>query len=178
MVDIDYSDTAPWRAQKVVTAFADAFIASNLDKRFEANAYAKTFLEDQVKQLKLRLEESERTLLDFAQQQQIVAVSEKSLAMENKLVGANVTLGNLVAERIKNEQLWKQVATADAMNLPQFLSNKAIEGLREKRNLLASEYNEKLETFQPSYPTMVQIKYKITEIDRQLATEVRAIESH
>ncbi len=56
LVDIDYSDTAPWRAQKVVTAFADAFIASNLDKRFEANAYAKTFLEDQVKQLKLRLE--------------------------------------------------------------------------------------------------------------------------
>ena len=52
---------------------------SNLDKRFQANAYAKTFLEDQMKQLKLRLEESEKVLLDFAQKEQIVAVTEKVL---------------------------------------------------------------------------------------------------
>ena len=29
-----------------------------LDKRFEANSYSKIFLEDQIKQLKIRLEES------------------------------------------------------------------------------------------------------------------------
>ena len=80
-----------------------------------------------------------------------------------------------MSERIKNEQLWKQVAAADAINLPQLLSNSVIEGLREKRNALVTEYEEKLETFKPSYPAMVQIKNKIAEIDRQLAIEVRTI---
>ena len=86
---------------------------SNLDKRFEANAYAKTFLEDQLKQLKLRLEESERGALEFAEREQIVVVTEKSSIAENNLASANAALGALVADRIKNEQLWTQVEAAE-----------------------------------------------------------------
>src|SRR5919108_500059 len=175
LVDITYSDPRPSRAQKIASAYADAFIASNLDKRFEANAYAKTFLEDQIRQLKLRLEDSEKVMLDFAEQQQIVVVSEKSSMAEYNLGSANAALGSLVSERIKNEQLWKQVETANAINLPQLLSNSAVDGLRAKRNALATEYEEKLETFKPSYPAMVQINNKIKEIDRQLGAEVNAI---
>src|SRR6266850_3283477 len=175
LVDISYADPVPPRAQKIVTALADAFINSNLDKRFQANSYAKTFLEDQAAQLKLRLEESEKALLEFGQKEQIVAVTEKSNIAESNLASANVTLGTLAAERIKNYEQWKQVETAKAISLPQFLSNSVIDGLRAKRNSLETEYQEKLETFKPSYPAMVQISNKIAEIGRQLASEVDTI---
>ena len=175
LVDISYSDPNPSHAQRIVTAYANAFIASNLDKRFEANAYAKTFLEDQLKQLKLILEESGRSMMNFAEKEQIVVVTEKSSIAESNLANANAVLGNTTTERIKNEQLWRQVETADAINMPQLLSNSVIAGLRDKRNLLATEYQEKLETYKPSYPAMVQLKNKIAEIDRQLATEVKTI---
>src|SRR5712664_306424 len=175
LVDISYSDPDPSRAQRIVTGLADAFISSNLDKRFQANSYAKTFLEDQAAQLKLRLEESEKVLLEFGQKEQIVAAAEKSNIAESNLASANATLGSLAAERIKNYELWKQVEAAKGINLPQFLSNSVIDGLRAKRNSLQAEYQEKLETFKPSYPAMVQISNKITEIDRQLASEVDTI---
>jgi capsular exopolysaccharide synthesis family protein len=175
LVDLSYSDPDPGRARRIASALADAFIASNLDKRFQANAYAKTFLEDQTKHLKLRLEESEKQLLDFAQKEQIVAVKERSSIAESNLASANATLGALVTERIKNEQSWKQVAAANAINMPQLLSNKVIEGLRDQRNALVTEYQEKLETFKPSYPAMVQIDNKIKEIDRQIADQAKAI---
>jgi polysaccharide biosynthesis transport protein len=175
LVDVSYSDPDPSRAQKIVTGLADAFINSNLDKRFQANSYAKTFLEDQAAQLKLRLEESEKALLDFGQKEQIVSTAEKSNIAENNLASANATLGSLAAERIKNYELWKQVETAKAINMPQFLSNSVIDGLRAKRNALETEYQEKLETFKPSYPAMVQISNKIAEIDRQLASEVGTV---
>jgi polysaccharide biosynthesis transport protein len=175
LVDISYSDPDPSRAQRIVTGLADAFINSNLDKRFQANSYAKTFLEDQAAQLKLRLEESEKALLEFGQKEQIVSAAEKSSIAESNLASANATLGSLAAERIKNYELWKQVETAKAINLPQFLSNSVIDGLRAKRNSLETDYQEKLETFKPSYPAMVQISNKIGEIDRQLASEVNTI---
>jgi polysaccharide biosynthesis transport protein len=175
LVDVSYSDPVPTRAQRIVTALADAFINSNLDKRFQANSYAKIFLEDQAKQLKLRLEESEKALLAFGQKEQIVSVTEKSSIAENNLASANATLGSLASERIKNQELWRQVETAKAINLPQFLSNSVIDGLRGKRKELETEYQEKLETFKPSYPAMVQISNKIAEIDRQLASEVNTI---
>lgn len=175
LVDIYYSDPNPARSQKIAAAYANAFIASNLDKRFEANAYAKAFLEDQIKQLKLRLEQSEKTMLAFAEKEQIVSVGEKSSIIETDLANSNAALGNIARERIKNEQLWRQVEKSDALNFPQFLTSNAIDGLRAKRNELVTEYQEKLQTFKPSYPAMVQIKNKIAEVDRQLAAEVRTI---
>jgi capsular exopolysaccharide synthesis family protein len=177
LVDLSYSDPSPARAQRITAAFAEAFISSNLDKRFEANAYAKTFLEDQLKQLKLRLEQSERQALEFAEREQIVVVTEKSTIAENNLAAANVALGTLVADRIKNQELWSQVEAAQGINLPQLLTNSVIDGLRGRRNALATEYQEKLETFKPGYPAMVQIKNKIAELDRQLTAEVLTIKA-
>ena len=61
LVDLTFMDPDPARAQQIANGYADAYIASSIDKRFQANAYAKAFLEDQIKQLKIRLEESRET---------------------------------------------------------------------------------------------------------------------
>src|SRR6185369_12650541 len=114
---ISYSDPSPVRAQSVANAFADAFVATTVDKRFQANASAKIFLEDKIQQLKIRLEDSEKKLLAFAQQQQIIDVNDKTSIAESNLASANAALGNLVSERIKDEQLWRQVEQSDAINL-------------------------------------------------------------
>src|SRR5208282_2531367 len=100
LADISYVDPSPARAQQIANAYAEAYIASNLDKRFQANSYAKTFLEDQIKQLKLRLEESERALLDFAEQEKMVELTDKASIAENNLAAANATLGQLISDRI------------------------------------------------------------------------------
>ena len=175
LVDIGYSDPDPSRAQKIANAYADAFIASNLDKRFEANSYAKTFLEDQLQQLKLRLQESDKALLDFGQKEEIVQTNDKASIADSNLAAANVALGHLVAERIKNEQQWKQLVSATAINLPQLLSNPVIEGLRTKLSALVTEYQQKLSKFKPNYPDMVQLKQQIDEINRELAIEVNTL---
>jgi polysaccharide biosynthesis transport protein len=177
LVNIDYSDPNPARAQKIAAAYAEAFIASNLDKRFQANSYAKVFLEEQLKTLKLRLEQSQKTLLDFAQKEEIVDTNNKASIAETNLAAANSALDTLVAERIKNETLWRQLDQATAINLPQLLSSSTVETLRSKRNALEADYQDKLETFKPSYPAMMQISNQIAEIDRQLASELKTLKS-
>ena len=177
LADISYVDPNPERAQKIANGYADAYIELNLDKRFEANAFAKRFLDDQTKQLKIRLEESEQAVLNFAEREKIVEVTDKASIAENNLAAANAAAGQLISERMKNEQLWRQVESVAAINLPQFLANPVIEVLRGQRKALETEYQEKLESFRPSYPAMVQIQNKIREIDKQLAAETKAIRS-
>jgi capsular exopolysaccharide synthesis family protein len=177
LVDIFYSDPEPARAQRIAAAFADAFIASNIDKRFEANSYAKVFLEDQLQQLKVRLEQSQKALLDFGRKEEIVQTNEKSSIAESNLAAANTAIGTLIAERIKSEQLWKQVEAAKAIDLPQLLTNGVIDGLRAKRGALQIEYQQKLETFKHSYPAMVELNNQIADIDRQLAAEVGTLKN-
>ncbi len=147
LVDIAYSDPSPERAQKIANAFAEAAIDTSIDKRFQANAYAKTFLEDKIDQLKLRLEESERALVAFAESEEIVEVQERESITEANLATAH------------------EVGTT------------AIENLRKQRNEFEIEYQEKLETFKPAYPTMVQIKRKIDGLDRQIVAETEEMNS-
>ncbi|WP_246742739.1 GumC family protein [Rhodomicrobium vannielii] len=175
LVDIRYLDPNPQRAQIIANGYADAYIASNLNRRFEANAYAKTFLDDQIKQLQIRLQESEQALIDFAEKEGMVEVNDKASIAENSLAAANTAAGQLISERIKNEQLWRQVESTTAINLPQLLTNQVVDTLRGQRKALETEYQEKLENFKPSYPEMVQISNKIKEVDRQLGAEVKAI---
>ncbi len=177
LVDISYSDPDPARAQRIAAAYAEAFISSNIDKRFEANSYAKVFLEDQIQQLKLRLEKSEKTMLDFAQKEQIVQTNDKVSIAESNLAAANGALGGLVSERIKNEQLWRQLESGDAINVPQLLSNNVISALRAKRSDLVTQYQEKSETFKPGFPAMIQLSNQIAEIDRQLTAEVKTLKN-
>ncbi len=175
LIDVSYQDASPQRAQRVANGFAEVFVAANLDKRFDANSYAKTFLEDQVKQLGLRVEESERAVVEYAEREQMLDSSDKLTLADQNLGIANNALGAALTERLKAEQLWRQIVDTSGMNLPQILSNASVDLLRQRRNALVSEYEEKLETFKPNYPGMIQIKNKIAEVDRQLATEVRAI---
>ena len=175
LVDLTYLDPSPVRAHQIANAYAEAYVASTLDERFQANSYAKTFLEDQIKQLQIRLEESEKALLDFAEREKMVEATEKSSIAENNLAAANTALGQLISERIKNEQLWKQMEKGTAISLPQLLSNHVIDLLRGQRKVLETEYQEKLENFKPSYPAMIEIVNKIKEIDRQITAEAATI---
>src|SRR5262249_46487778 len=151
-------DPDPGRAQRIANAYADAFAATTVDKRFQANASAKAFLDDKVQQLKMRLEESEKKLLKFAQQQQIVASEgDKASIAETNLAAANAELQGVTSERTKNELLWRQLDEPDAINMSQLLDNPVIATLRGQRKSLLLDYEQKLTTFKPSYPAMVQI---------------------
>lgn len=175
LVDISFTSPSPQRAAQIANAYADAYIAANLDRRFEANSYAKVFLEDQLKQLKLRLEESEKATLDFAERENMVETGDKQSIAETNLSAANAALGALISSRIQAEQAWKQVEQTPSISLQQLLNNKVIEGLRVQRNDLKRDYEQKLETFKPNYPEMMELSNKIAAVDKQIAIEVDTV---
>lgn len=100
---------------------------------------------------------------------------DKASIAEANLASAKAVLSILTAARIKNERLWKQLEAAIAITLPPLPSNGVIETLRSRRNVLQAEYREKLETFKPSNPAMLQISNQIAAIDRQLAAELKTL---
>lgn len=177
LIDISFTDPSPQRAQRIADAFGDAFINFNLDKRLESNAYAKTFLDDQIKQLKIRLQDAEKAMIEFAQKEQLIASNDKDSKGPTIFEQASNALATATAERIKNELQWKQVEAANAINLPQLLTNATISQLRASRGALTADYQEKSGTYGPNYPAMMEIKNKIAEVDRQLAAEVKTIKA-
>ncbi|MGZ9098093.1 MAG: GumC family protein [Brevundimonas sp.] len=185
LVSIRYDHPSPAVAARIANGFAENFIQANLDRKYESSSYAREFLEERIAQTKTRLEDAERQLVAYAGEQQIVSVSEPSTdgaAPPQSLVAGNLgainaSLSQVRAERVAAEERWRSARNSPVMTLPEVLANSTVQRLTEQRANLDTQYQQKLATFRPDYPEMVQLKAQIDEADaqiQQIAQNIRA----
>ena len=174
LVRINFDSSSPEFSARVANAVAEGFIAAGMERRFGASSYAKTYLEDQLKLTKAKLEQSERQLVAFAQKENIVNTGEagQSLATQN-LTQLNAALANAQDQRIRAEARWRQ-ASSGAMPAD-MIGNSNIRVLRQQQAQLQGTYQQKLQTFKPDYPEMQQLKGQIDELQRQIGQETGSV---
>ena len=172
LVRLHFDSTDPFFAAKAVNTLSQAFINMNLERRFEASSYAKTFLEEKLLQTKVKLEDSERELVNFSRDSEIVNLDEKRSIVSQNLQEYSTAVLKAEQDRIRAEVLLKQVqANPEALALEQ--ENKGLTELKAAKLKLETEYQENLKIYKPAYPKMLQIKGQLDEVTRQIkeATE-------
>lgn len=180
LVKIHYDSSLPWFSAEVANAVANGFIASSMDRQFGASSYAKKYLEDQLAQLKSRLENSERALVAFAQKENIVPQNSggQSLAGQN-LSDLNASLAKAQDARIRAQARWdgvKGITGASGASMPaDMLADPVLQALQQQRAKLLSQYQDQLQTFKPDYPTMLALKSQINEVQKQIGVELSNI---
>ena len=167
LVRLDFDSPDPAFSVRVVNAVAEGFIASTLERRMGTTSYAKTYLEDQLKQTKLKLEDSERKLVEFAQKENLVNTGNDgaSLATQN-LTDLNASLAEAQSQRIRAQARWRQASSGGAMPAD-MLASSSVGALQQQRAGLQAQYQQKLQVFKPDYPEMQQLKGQIDEVNRR-----------
>src|SRR5205085_8398305 len=109
LVRLSVDNADPALAAKVANATAQTFVSLGQERRIESSSYAKTFLEDQIRQMKAKLEESERKLNQYAQQKQILTLDEKTSAINQTYIDYAGALSKAEQERIRVEAVYNEV---------------------------------------------------------------------
>lgn len=177
LVKISFDSGNPVFSARVANTLAEGFIAQQLEHRFGASSYAKTYLEDHLRELKSKLEQSERELVAFAQKENIVTAGEgeRSLVAQN-LSELNSQLAEAQSQRIRAEARWREASASSGAALPaDMLANSIVRTLQQQRADLQGQYQQKLQVFKPEYPEMKQLQGQIAELDKQIAGELRNI---
>ena len=170
LVSVSFTSTEPNFAARAANAVVDGYIASEIDRRFGASSYAKKYLEEQLSIAKGKLEDNERALVEFAQQESLVDTGDGRSLVGRNLVDLNASLAEAQAQRIRAQARWQQASGSAA--LPQdVLASSLVPGLRQQLAELRRRYQEKLQVFKPDYPEMQQLQGQITELERQVAAE-------
>lgn len=187
LVNVGFDSPDPATAARVTDAVTANFIQANLERRYEASSFARSFLETRLNQVRQKLEDSERELAAYATSQQIINVgtagatkSDPSAGGAQSLTAAdlgsmNRALADAEQARILAEQKWRQAQSTTGLGLPELQQSKNIETLRESKAALSAEYQDKLKIFKPEYSAMVQLRAKIDELDRQIAADTGSV---
>jgi capsular exopolysaccharide synthesis family protein len=179
LVRVNYDSPDPKFSQRAANAIAEVFVGQNLERRFDSTSYAKGYLEDRLQELKLKLEDSERKLVEFAQKEQIVSAGGDSGAnlIEQNLGSLNAAYAKAKEDRIRAEARWRQAPTLHGTGLQNAVENPMIKTLQESRAKLLLDYQDKLRLYKPDYPVMQQLRSQIDEIEKQIHGEEGNIRS-
>ena len=177
LVKLRYDSPDPQLAATILNALAKAYVDFNLERRFDASAYARNFLQERLQQVKTRLEESEREMVEFATKQGIVNVSgnENQNIVAQRLTEINSGLATAEKQRSAAEAIYRKMLDTRGHGLSQVLDSKIIQTLKDSKAKLEAQYQEKLSLYKPAYPAMVQLREQIDQLDRQINQEVANI---
>lgn len=179
LVDVSFTSPDPEFSARVANAWAENFIQTNLERKVQATSYGRNLLERQLGLQKDRLDESQRRLVAYASQQQIInlpaqggsngtTTSERSIVADD-LASLNTALSQATADRIQAQARYEQAGRAGAST--EALRNAAINSLRQRRAELAAEYQRLMVQFEPGYPAAQALQSQITQLDRSIARE-------
>ncbi len=183
LVDITFTSPDPALSANIANTWVAQFIESNLDRRFSSTADARKFLQDQLVDLRQKLEESERNLVGYASNKEIVTLSSsqgqdgrttsRRTMVESDLEALNQALSEATAARIGAQSGAQQ----QGRPTKDMLSNAAVNGLRQKKAEISSERAKLLTQFESGYPQVVALTSQIDELDSSIKREEARINS-
>lgn len=179
LVDIGFTSPQAAFSARVANAWAENFIQTNLERKVQATSYGRDLLERQLQLQKQRLDDSQRQLVGYASQQEIInlpaqggangtVTSERSIVADD-LAALNTALTQATADRVEAEARYRTGGAGGST--PEALGNVAINNLRQRRAELAAQYQQLMVQFEPGYPAARAIKSQIEQLDGAIAKE-------
>jgi capsular exopolysaccharide synthesis family protein len=176
LVRIHVTGADPALAARMANAWSEAYIKTNLERKVDASSYARTFLEQELAKAKIRLEESENSLVQYTRQKQILSVDEKSNPLTQNFTDFSAALAKAEQDRYRAEANYDEVKRTLSSS-KDLLDNKALATFRENKAKLELEYQEQLRTYKPGHPKMVALQAQIDVAEARIQTESKAITS-
>ncbi len=178
LVAIKFTSPDAVFSQKVANAWAENFIQTNLERKVQATSYGRNLLQRELGQAKERLDESQRQLVTYAEQQRIINLpaqgsgenqtAERSIVAD-ELASLNAALSQATADRIQAEARFREAGRAGSS--AEALRNQAINALRQRRAEAAADYQKLMVQFEPDYPPARALQSQIDQLDRSIVRE-------
>lgn len=187
IVKLTYNSTDPTFSAQVANAYAGEFIQSNLQRKFDSSAYARTFLGEQLADAKNKLEQSERALNAYARSAGIVRApggkdADGKAGGSGSVVGdslgqLNTAANEATAKRIEAEGRWRAVSGGPLLSSPAVQSNPTVIALLGQKAMVEADLSQDRSRHLDDYPTVRAKQAQLDTINRQLqvaANNVRA----
>src|SRR5206468_6397993 len=107
MVELNFESTDPHLAALVANAHVNNYIEYNFHKKYDATRQASSWMEQQLDELKAKVEKSQQAMVDYERQNAIVNISDKESVVEQRLADLSRDLTNAEGDRVQKESLYE-----------------------------------------------------------------------
>ncbi|RUY62561.1 exopolysaccharide biosynthesis protein, partial [Mesorhizobium sp. M7A.F.Ca.CA.001.05.1.1] len=175
LLSITFVDQKPKYASDVANQVAQSFIDQRLDQTSETSDLARQFIQEQVLQVKQKLQTSEKELVTYAKDAGITVTGDDKSLIGSNIEALNTALATAIQERLDAGRVVDQIEKGRGSSLGPVLESEGLQKLSDKLADLTSQYQQKLGILKPGFPEMQQLQSQIKELQRLYNNGVLAI---
>ena len=176
LFQVSFESFNPNLAADVANTVVDEFVRLNVDRRINSSSGAKSFLQREIEKVQAKLESSEKTLTEFARDNQIVDVEDKGNILNQRLSDLSAQITVVANERMAAGALYDQAQNTETRDsLRPVLADLLIQNYKNELAVLQAEYFKLSRIFKPAYPQLVQLRSQIDELNKLINIETDRI---
>ncbi len=173
IIEISVTHRDPEAAALIANRYVREFMSYIFEQRFSKTTGAKDFLSQRAEALRLEAEEADRRLRDYQKRHDLVSLDNSTNLVRNRLIAADQARMDARLERLRIDDLLKQVDEFIAQNRDMleisYISNHGsitaistrLAELRKNETILSERYLER-------HPTMIKLANEISVTEGQL----------
>jgi len=163
IVEASFESTDPELAARVVNTLVADYVEYNFHTKYDATRQASGWMEQQLDELKVKVENSQQALVDYERQHAIVNISDKQNVLEQRLEDLSRDLTSAESERAQKESLYDLVEANEAQ-VALLVQNELLQKLEEKQADLKAQYVDVLGQYGPNFPRVARLRDQAREI--------------
>jgi succinoglycan biosynthesis transport protein ExoP len=178
IIRVGFESTDPHLAARIVNGLVQNYTEYSFRQKYDATREAAGRMEQQLDELKAKVENSQRDLGDYQRKHAIVDDGGKQSVIEQRLSQLSTDLTQAQSDRIAKEAIYNQWKSNPEL-VAASSHDDLLHRLQEKQADLHSQYVQALDTYGPNYPKVVRLNREMEEAAAQITAErKRAIEHY
>jgi uncharacterized protein involved in exopolysaccharide biosynthesis len=153
LMSVSFDAHRPDLAAQVTNAFAQLYIEQSLQLRYETSSGAASWLGEQMRQQRDKVEEATLQLQKLKEKEGIANIEERRTLVEQKLKDLGGALVDMKKQRLEKEGLYTQMRQVrDIEELPEVIRSPVVQALRVDLATLQRQEAQLLERYLDSIP--------------------------
>ena len=179
VVELSYTDKSAEGAAKIANAFVDAYIADQLESKFEATRTANLWLKDRVRDISRDLDDIEQRRQQFRAERHLVVVGDMTL-LEKEISEYTSQLISARARATETEAELNQVRTLahdpqQVLSLDVALQSTVISDYRRQAAEIQRRIGQSISRYGEQHPDVLSAKAELANLNTEVTREINRI---
>jgi capsular exopolysaccharide synthesis family protein len=170
VVTVTFESANPELSAKVANALGDNYIEYSFRQKYDATRQAAGWMEQQLDELKAKVEKSQQALVDYERQNAIVNVNDKQSVVDQRLADLSHDLTEAQSDRLQKESLYELVRDNESQ-VAFVAQDELLQKLDGNYADLKSQYADAVQQYGPKHPKAQRLQSQVDEVQSLITRE-------
>ena len=166
IVDLSCDSTSPKMAADYLNALTEEYKLQNLETRWNNTQYTGEWLQNQLQDLRKKLEKAQDDLQNYVRSENLVVTSDKNNVDESKLSDLERELSVATADRVAKQSVWETASASPADSLPAILDDANLQATQQSLQDLRRSLAQLRVTYTDKHPEVRKVEAQIAALAR------------